>query len=129
EDFIAEADAELKKLGRPYEIVCADDHSTDGSTDILINLKKSYRALRVVRLTRNQGQSGAFEAGIRAARGQYIVLIDADMQNDPADIGKLVAALEAPDKPACAAGRRAQRKDNFIRQFQSKIANTVRIWL
>src|SRR6185436_7221076 len=127
EDFIAEADAELKKLGRPYEIVCADDHSTDGSTDILINLKKSYVELRVVRLSRNQGQSGAFEAGIRAARGQYIVLIDADMQNDPADIGSLIEALEGPDKPACAAGRRAKRQDNFVRSVSSKIANGVRI--
>ncbi len=129
EDFVKEADAELKKLGRSYEIVCADDCSTDGSKDILTVLKKKYAALRVVRLTRNQGQSGAFEAGIRAARGQYIVLIDADMQNDPADIGRLIAALEAPDKPACAAGRRAARQDNFIRRLSSRIANGVRIWL
>lgn len=128
-DFITEADAELKKLGRPYEIVCADDCSTDGSDKILVGLKKSFEALRVVRLSRNQGQSGAFEAGIRAARGQYIVLIDADMQNDPADIGKLIAALEAPEKPACAAGRRAKRQDNFVRRVSSKIANGVRIWL
>lgn len=129
EDFIKEADAELKKLGRPYEIVCADDCSTDGTKEILIGLKRSYEALRVVRLTRNQGQSGAFEAGIRAARGQFIVLIDADMQNDPADIGKLLAALEGPGKPACAAGRRAKRRDNFVRRVSSKIANGVRIWL
>lgn len=129
EDFIKEADGELKKLARTYEIVCADDCSTDGSDKILIELKKTYAALRVVRLTRNQGQSGAFEAGIRAARGQYIVLIDADMQNDPADIGKLITALEAPEKPACAAGRRAKRQDNFVRRVSSKIANGVRIWL
>jgi glycosyltransferase involved in cell wall biosynthesis len=129
EDFLREADAELKKLGRSYEIVCADDCSTDGTREILIALKKSFEALRVVRITPNQGQSGAFEAGIRAARGQYIVLIDADMQNDPADIGKLIAALEGPGKPACAAGRRAKRQDNFVRRISSKIANGVRIWL
>lgn len=129
EDFLREADGELKKLGRTYEIVCADDCSTDGSDKILKDLKQTFPALRNVRLTRNQGQSGAFEAGIRAARGQYIVLIDADMQNDPADIGKLIAALEAPEKPACAAGRRAKRKDNFVRRVSSKIANGVRIWL
>ncbi len=99
----------------------------NGSKDILTNLKKTFEALRVVRLTRNQGQSGAFEAGIQAARGQFIVLIDADMQNDPADIGKLIAALEGPDKPACAAGRRAARQDNFIRRLSSRIANGVRI--
>ena len=129
EDFITEADAELKKLGRPYEIVCADDCSKDGSDKILIGLKTKFPALRVVRLSRNQGQSGAFEAGIQAARGDYIVLIDADMQNDPADIGKLIAALEGPGTPACAAGRRAKRQDNFVRRVSSKIANGVRIWL
>jgi len=129
EDFVREADAELKKLGRPYEIVCADDCSKDGTTDILKGLKSKYPALRLIRLTRNQGQSGAFEAGIRAAAGKYIVLIDADMQNDPADIGRMVALLDGPDKPACVAGRRAKRQDNFIRRFSSKIANAVRIWL
>jgi dolichol-phosphate mannosyltransferase len=129
EEFVREADGELKKLGRPYEIVCADDCSSDGTREILIGLKAKYPALRIVRLKRNQGQSGAFEAGIKAAHGAYIVLIDADLQNDPADIGKLIAALEAPPKPACAAGRRAKRKDNFIRKVSSKIANTVRIWI
>lgn len=129
EDFVKEADSELKKLGRTYEIVCADDCSTDGTKDILIGLKARFPVLRIVRLLRNQGQSGAFEAGIRAARGQYIVLIDADLQNDPADIGKLIAALEGPDKPACAAGRRAKRQDNFVRRISSRIANRVRIWI
>jgi dolichol-phosphate mannosyltransferase len=129
EEFIKEADGELKKLGRSYEIVCADDCSSDGTHEILVRLKGSYPALRVVRLLRNQGQSGAFEAGIRAARGKYIVLIDADLQNDPADIRKLIEVLDGPEQPACAAGRRAIRQDNFIRRLSSKIANRVRIWI
>jgi dolichol-phosphate mannosyltransferase len=129
EEFVREADGELKKLARPYEIVCTDDCSKDGTDAILKTLKGTYPALRIIRLTRNQGQSGAFEAGIKAARGKYIVLIDADLQNDPADIGKMIALLEGPDSPACVAGRRANRKDNFIRIVSSKIANTVRIWL
>src|SRR5476651_380829 len=128
-EFIEEADRELKKLQRPYEIVCCDDCSTDGTREILVGLKQRFPQLRVIRLLRNQGQSGAFEAGIRAARGQYIVLIDADLQNDPADIGKLIAALEGPGQPACAAGRRVNRKDNFVRRASSAIANRVRIWL
>jgi len=129
EEFVREADGELRKLGRAYELIVADDCSSDGTRDILVGLKAAYPALRVIRLLRNQGQSGAFEAGIRAARGTYIVLIDADLQNDPADIGKLIAALEGPDKPACAAGRRARRQDNIIRRISSKIANCVRIWI
>ena len=129
EDFVREADGELKKLGRKYEIVCADDCSTDGTREILIRLKSQFPALRVIRLLRNQGQSGAFEAGIRSATGRYVVLIDADMQNDPADICRMIEVLEGPQKPACVAGRRAKRRDNFIRKASSKIANFVRIQL
>jgi len=128
-DFIKEADAELAKLGRTYEIVCVDDGSKDGTREQMLDFKKTYPALRVIGLDRNSGQSAAFEAGVFHARGEIIVFIDSDLQNDPADIGKLVQALEAPDKPACAAGRRAKRKDNFIRRISSKIANAVRIWL
>jgi len=128
-EFVEEADRELLKLSRPYEIICCDDCSTDGTREILLDLKRKFPALRVIRLLRNQGQSGAFEAGIKAARGAYIVLIDADLQNDPADIGKLIQALESPAKPSCAAGRRAKRKDTFFRRMQSRIANRVRIWI
>ena len=128
-EFVREADAELKKLGRSYEIVVADDCSSDGMRDILVGLKSSFPALRVIRLLRRQGQSAAFEAGIRASRGRYIVLIDADLQNDPADIGRLIAALEGPQQPACAAGRRARRQDNIIRRISGLIANRVRIWI
>ena len=129
EDFLREADRELQRMGRTYEIVCVDDCSTDGTREILVNLKENFAALRVIRLSRNQGQSGAFEAGIHAARGAYIVLIDADMQNDPADIAKLIVALEGPLLPACAAGRRVKRQDNFVRRVSSRIANRVRIWV
>jgi glycosyltransferase involved in cell wall biosynthesis len=129
EQFVREADAELRKLGRSYEIVVADDCSTDGTRDILVGLKASFPSLRVVRLLRHQGQSGAFEAGIAKARGGYIVLIDADLQNDPADIGRLIAVLEGPGQPACAAGWRARRQDDLIRKLSSRIANRVRFWI
>ena len=128
-EFVTEADRELAKLGKPYEILCADDGSKDGTRDILLDLKKKHPNLRVVGLVGNHGQSAAFEAGIAAAKGEFIVLIDSDLQNDPADIGKLLTALDTPAKPACAAGRRAKRKDNFIRRVSSKMANRVRIWL
>lgn len=129
EEFLKEADGVLKGLGKPYEIVCADDGSKDGCRELMVSLKATYPALRVVGLEGNHGQSAAFDAGIKAARGEIIVLIDADLQNDPADIPKLLAALEGPGKPACAAGRRANRRDNFVRRISSKIANAVRIWL
>ncbi|MCW8132227.1 MAG: glycosyltransferase family 2 protein [Planctomycetota bacterium] len=129
EEFVQEADRELAKLGKPYELLCVDDGSKDGSREILIGLKKTYPSLRVVGLQKNTGQSAAFDAGIRFAKGEIIVLIDSDLQNDPADIAELVAVLEGPEKPTCAAGRRANRKDTWFRKIQSKIANGVRIWL
>lgn len=128
-DFLVEADRELRALNRTYEIVCADDGSSDGSREILLKAKAKYPALRVVCLKGNHGQTAAFDAGIKAARGRVIVLIDADMQNDPADIGKLLEALEGPGKPTVAAGRRVKRNDSWLRRVSSKIANAVRIRL
>ncbi len=129
EEFIQEADGELKKLGRSFEIVCVDDGSSDGCEKLMVSLKQKYPSLRVISLVGNHGQSAAFEAGIKYALGEVIVLIDADMQNDPADITKLLEALESPEKPACAAGRRAKRQDNWLRKISSRIANLVRYWL
>lgn len=129
EEFITEADAALSKLGRPYEIVCVDDGSKDGSRDLMLQLRERFPVLRIVALDRNCGQSAAFAAGIQFAHGQVIALIDADLQNDPADIARMVEVMEGPDRPTCVAGRRAKRQDNFVRKISSWIANTVRIWL
>jgi len=129
EEFVREADRELAKLNKPYEIVCVDDGSKDGSREILLGLKATFPNLRVVGLAKNAGQSAAFDAGIKFAQGKYIVLIDSDLQNDPADIGKLIEVMEGPEQPTCAAGRRAKRQDTWFRRMQSKIANGVRIWL
>jgi glycosyltransferase involved in cell wall biosynthesis len=129
EEFVKESDEALAKIGRTYEIVCVDDGSKDGSRDILLKLKSRYSALRVVALDRNSGQSAAFQAGIQFAHGEVIALIDADLQNDPADIAGMVELIEGTGKPTCVAGRRAKRQDNFVRKISSKIANAVRIWL
>jgi glycosyltransferase involved in cell wall biosynthesis len=128
-EFLAEADAALKKLQRTCEILCVDDGSRDGSRELLLELKGKHPALRVIALDRNHGQSAAFAAGVQFARGQYIALIDADLQNDPADLAKLLAVLEGPAAPACVAGRRAVRQDNWLRRGSSRIANRVRIWI
>jgi len=106
-----------------------NDGSTDATAERLRALKPQFPALRVVRILKNSGETAATDAGFHAARGELIATVDADLQNDPADIGKLLAALEGPDKPACAAGRRVKRRDNFVRKISSWIANTVRIWI
>jgi dolichol-phosphate mannosyltransferase len=129
EEFVREADEALRRIARPYEIVCVDDGSSDGSREILLGLKSRFPVLRVVRLERNSGQSAAFAAGVEFARGELIALIDADLQNDPADLVRMLAVLEGPEHPACVAGRRAVRQDNWLRRLSSRIANRVRIWI
>lgn len=111
--------------GRAYEVVAVDDGSTDGSGDALVALRARFPALRVVRFARNAGQSAAFAAGFRAARGAVLVTMDADLQNDPADVPALLAALERAGVEA-AAGWRMDRRDTGWKLVQSRIANGVR---
>ena len=106
--------------GRPYEIVLVDDKSTD-QTLKRIPLRPE---IRVLEFAKNTGQSGAMYAGIHAALGEIIVLLDGDRQNDPADIPKLLAELEKGYDLVC--GYRASRKDTLVKRLTSRIANTVR---
>ncbi len=114
--------------GRRYEIVAVDDGSTDGSLAELLRLKRAHPELHIVVFERNAGQSAAFVAGFRAARGRAIVTLDADLQNDPADVPALLAELERSGA-ACVAGYRANRRDTPWKRVQSRIANGVRNWL
>jgi glycosyltransferase involved in cell wall biosynthesis len=80
--------------GRRYEIVAVDDASEDGSLDVLKRLKVEHPQLHIVALAAHTGQTAAFAAGFQAARGPVIVTLDADLQNDPADVPALVARAE-----------------------------------
>ena len=113
----------LESLGTPYEIVLVDDGSTDGTRETLLGLQARYPALRVVRFRENAGQSAAFLAGFEAARGEVVVTLDADLQNNPADIPELVRQLESHD---AVLGVRARRRDSFLRRASSRVANAVR---
>ncbi len=84
----------LRGIGRPYEIIAVDDGSSDGSYGILKELRQSESALRPIRFRYNAGQTAALSAGIAAATGDIIVTIDSDLENDPADIPRLIAKLE-----------------------------------
>jgi glycosyltransferase involved in cell wall biosynthesis len=111
--------------GRRYEIVAVDDGSTDGSLEVLKALKREHPELHIVAFAANAGQTAAFAAGFNAARGPLIVTLDADLQNDPADIPALVSELERSGA-AAVAGYRVDRRDSGWRRLQSRIANGVR---
>lgn len=114
--------AELTRAlnGLDYEIVFVDDGSTDRTAD---RIEPGPR-IQVLRFEKNAGQSAALYAGLKNARGATAVLIDGDLQNDPADIPKLLAEIERGADLVC--GYRAQRKDTFVKRATSRIANFVR---
>src|SRR5262245_40066475 len=84
----------LPGLGRAFEILLVDDGSRDGSGETIAELALSSAGVRGIHLRENRGQSAAFDAGFKAARGEVVVTLDADLQNDPRDIASLLAALE-----------------------------------
>jgi dolichol-phosphate mannosyltransferase len=106
--------------GLDYEIVVVDDGSVDRSVE---KIEKTPQ-VRVLRFEKNTGQSAALYAGVTAARGETIVMIDADLQNDPADIPRLLAEISRGADLVC--GYRAQRKDTIAKRLSSRIANFVR---
>jgi len=119
--------AELEKLGITYEIIAVDDGSRDRSFSLLSDLAQHDRRWRVVRFRRNFGQTAAFSAGFDRARGDVVVTIDADLQNDPADIGALLEKIgEGYD---VVSGWRERRQDPFLnRRLPSMIANRLISW-
>jgi len=119
----AEVQGALHAIGRPYEAIYVDDGSTDDSPGILQRLAQEDPAVRVIRQRRNSGQSAALDAGFRFARGAVVVTLDADLQNDPADIPRLLERLGSYD---VVCGVRANRQDPWVRKVSSRIANAVR---
>ncbi len=114
----------LDDLGAPAEIVVVDDGSTDRSFARLTALQAEEGRLRIVRLARNYGQTAALAAGIAHARGEVLVTMDADRQNDPHDIPQLLAALG--DDVDVVNGWRIDRKDSFLRRrLPSQLANRL----
>lgn len=126
EPLLEEISVAAAATGRSYEIIVTDDCSTDGSWALLQRLAETYPTLRAQRLARNSGESAASFAGIRAARGAVIVTIDGDRQNDPADLPKLLGALEGAD---CVCGSRKKSRgegDKLLKKVTSRVANGVR---
>jgi len=107
----------------PFEIVYVDDGSTDGSSTLLDEITQQTPDVQVVHFDRNHGQTAAFDAGFRHARGELIATLDGDLQYDPADIAKLLPFTKDFD---LVCGRRQKRLDNIIRQLSSRTAYWIR---
>ena len=114
----------LGELGRPYEIILVDDGSRDGSRDILRSLAAEDEQVRAVLFRRNFGQTAAMQAGFDLARGAVIFPLDADLQNDPIDIPRLLDKLEREDWDI-VSGWRANRQEGQLRRFPSRVANRL----
>jgi dolichol-phosphate mannosyltransferase len=127
--FVAEASRALTCLHRSFELIIVDDDSTDDTWPRLLAGRRVHPGLRILRLGERKGQSGALAAGIRAARGRFIALIDADLQNDPADIEKMLTLLENDPHIGAVAGWRMSRRDSVLRRLSSRLANWISGWL
>jgi dolichol-phosphate mannosyltransferase len=110
-------------LGTPYELLFVDDGSADGTTQVLRAMCAKHPEVRVIHLRHNSGQTAALDAGFKRARGQVVVTLDADLQNDPHDIPQLLAKLQDYE---VVCGVRQRRQDTWLRRASSKIANGIR---
>ncbi len=119
-------DAALGALAGDAELVFVDDGSRDGSLERLRKLATQDRRVQVIALDRNYGQSAALDAGFRRVRGEVTVTLDADLQNDPADIPRL---LEELDRADVVNGVRIARSDSRLRRVCSRVANAFRNWI
>lgn len=113
----------LERLGRPYEIILVDDGSRDGSFDLIEKLHRADDRVRGVQLRRNFGKAAALAVGFRAARGDLVVTLDADLQDDPAELPKLLSRLE--DGFDLVSGWKARRQDPRSKTWPSRLFNWV----
>ncbi|MDP9194595.1 MAG: glycosyltransferase family 2 protein [Acidobacteriota bacterium] len=118
----------IEGQGWTYEIVAVDDGSIDHSLAVLRSSRAAHPTLRVLALEKNSGQTAALDAAWRAARGRMVVSLDADLQNDPADIPAMVKKLEET-RSDMVIGVRVNRRDPWSRKLQSRIGNGVRNWI
>src|SRR5687767_15553711 len=126
--LLREIAAALEGRGWTYEIVAVDDGSTDRSLEVLRAGRERYPMLRVLSFEKNSGQTAALDAAWRAAEGHLVVSLDADLQNDPADIPAMIQRLEET-KSDMVIGVSVNRQDTWSRKMQSKIGNGVRNWI
>ena len=122
EEFVRRVDAVLAALGRPYEIVVVSDGSTDRTEELIRSLLPRHPRLRGIFLSRNMGQCLAIDAGIQESRGEYVIVMDGDLQHLPEEIPLLVHEMDKGF--ALVSGSRGQRRESLLlRRLPSRIAN------
>jgi dolichol-phosphate mannosyltransferase len=113
----------LNPLGKTYEMIFVDDGSTDRSRRLLKEMVSHYPQMRIIGFKKNCGETAAGAAGLKEARGEVVVTMDADLQNDPRDIPKMLEYLKGYDM---VTGWRQKREDSWVKRITSKIANRIR---
>jgi glycosyltransferase involved in cell wall biosynthesis len=113
----------MRDIGQDFEILFVDDGSTDGTRDLMRTLAGEYPEVHFIGFKTNCGQTSAMAAGFKHARGDILVTLDADMQNDPRDIPRLIEKLDRYD---VVCGWRQKRHDTIVRRISSRVANYVR---
>jgi glycosyltransferase involved in cell wall biosynthesis len=115
--------AVIDGLGMSSEMIFVDDESRDDGVSVLSGVAGGDERFRLLSISPHSGQSAALEAGFGAARGEWIATLDADLQNDPADLPRLLAEIEGAD---CVNGVRLDRQDSFMKRIASRVANSMR---
>ena len=115
----------LRALGRPFEMILVNDGSTDATADEIAEAHTRWPEVRELRLAKNSGQAIALLDGLRAAQGDFLLMMDGDGQNDPRDYPTLLALVESGQFDL-ACGWRVDRHDSTLRRIMSRIANVVR---
>ena len=113
----------LNPLGKTYEMIFVDDGSTDRSRHLLKEMVPRYPQIRILGFKKNCGETAAGAAGLKEARGEIVITIDADLQNDPKDIPTMIKYLKDYDM---VTGWRQKREDSWVKRITSKIANRIR---
>ena len=119
-----EVAAAMQQTSISYELVFVDDASTDATWQKVLEARKADARVRGLRHVRNSGQSAAVWTGVRGTQSPLIATLDGDLQNDPADLPRMIAEMERVD---FVCGKRTNRKDTFVRRASSKIARTIRM--
>ncbi len=121
--LIFEVESVMEKIGEEWELLCIDDGSTDKTLPLLEEFALQKPFLRILSFTRNFGQSSAFSAGFENARGEFVITLDGDLQNNPEDIPKLIEKEREAD---LVCGWRVDRQDPKVKKITSTVSNWVR---